>query len=232
MLKSNNDALETIHAQWQKSKTPEITPESVGAAFETEKIMNNLSNLRVETEHRNEVIEDWEKHKEVDKAFDQIKDHFDGLAEILLDGKKLKQATKRVAPRYDARAVRLPERQWKELSPAQTAKNVTFEQSTRVKVLTYNILAHEYTVKHHSPRYAYDLDLVQDWQYRAERVMMEIENDMPDLLCLQEVDHFEEFYKYRLRALGYKFEMVWRNGKDALLIAYRKEFKLLDKAEV
>ena len=62
--------------------------------------------------------------------------------------------------------------------------------------------------------------------------MMEIEADMPDLLCLQEVDHFDEFYKHRLTALGYKYETVWRNGKDALLIAYRKEFTLLDKAEV
>ena len=78
-----------------------------------------------------------------------------------------------------ARSVRLPERKWREVG------SKSFDNSaTRIKVVTYNILAHQYTLGHHAHRYDYDLRMAQDWHYRAERVMMEIENDMPDVLCL------------------------------------------------
>ena len=62
--------------------------------------------------------------------------------------------------------------------------------------------------------------------------MMEIEADQPDLLCLQEVDHFDEFFKDRLDALGYKTQLVYRNGKDAQVIAYSEQFQFVDKAEI
>ena len=98
--------------------------------------------------------------------------------------------------------------------------------------MTYNILAHVYTVGWFALHYDHDLSLLQDWKYRAERVMMEIEADKPELLCLQEVDHYEQFYRDKLAKLGYKAELVWRRNKDAVLIAYRNEFTLLHKAEV
>ena len=60
---------------------------------------------------------------------------------------------------------------------------------------------------------------------------------MPNILCLQEVDHYEEFYKPRLAALGYQTEIMWRQslgrrGKDSELIGFRDEYSLVDRAEI
>lgn len=62
----------------------------------------------------------------------------------------------------------------------------------RVRVLSYNILAdhlaHEHAAElyNSSPRYALE------WGYRRRLIEAEISEYLPDVVCLQEVDHFRE----------------------------------------
>lgn len=60
-----------------------------------------------------------------------------------------------------------------------------------------------------------------------------MEERKADLICLQEIDHFEDVYKPALNGLGYFCETAYRRGQDAVLIGYcMKRFKLIDKTEV
>ena len=55
----------------------------------------------------------------------------------------------------------------------------------------------------------------------------------PNIICLNEVDHYDDFYKSKLRKLGYHTEVVWRNNKDATLIGWdSKQFKLIKSRNV
>ena len=45
----------------------------------------------------------------------------------------------------------------------------------------------------------------------------------PNILCFQEVDHFKDFYHIQLSRMGYDMDLHWRRGKDAELIAWRKD---------
>lgn len=53
--------------------------------------------------------------------------------------------------------------------------------------------------------------------------MHEIENSDSDLLCLQEVDHINDFYGPRLRDIGYELQWTLRREKDAVMVAYKKD---------
>lgn len=119
----------------------------------------------------------------------------------------------------------------------------------KLKVMTYNVLADEYTktkgdLGHYKTA---DLRVVQDFEYRATIVIREIQADIkntaaaidtskpgiPDIICLQEVDHFEDFYKPHLASLGYEVCLKYRRGLDAVLIGWKRDqFRLLDKQEI
>lgn len=49
-------------------------------------------------------------------------------------------------------------------------------------------------------------DPVHDLQYRNQRILAEIENSSPDILCLQEVSHGPtlDFFMSELEQLGYQ----------------------------
>ena len=62
---------------------------------------------------------------------------------------------------------------------------------------------------------------------------MEIAHDNAEIICLQEVDHYDEIYKPRLEALGYQTQVVYRRGIDAELIAWKQSvFKFVTKQEI
>ena len=44
----------------------------------------------------------------------------------------------------------------------------------------------------------------------------------PKIVCLNEIDHWDELYMPELQKLGYEFDLHWRRGKDAEVIAWDK----------
>ncbi|KAI8147601.1 Endonuclease/exonuclease/phosphatase [Fennellomyces sp. T-0311] len=72
------------------------------------------------------------------------------------------------------------------------------------------------------------------WKIRRNMISAEIEMYKPDIMCLQEVDHYEDFYLPLLEKLGYKAEYTKHAKKlHGLLIAYNpKVFKMSQYATV
>jgi CCR4-NOT transcription complex subunit 6 len=98
-------------------------------------------------------------------------------------------------------------------------------------VLSYNILADAYTNPLHYPHT--DSRVLFDFEYRANRVIMELEESAADIICLQEVDHFDSFYKTKLESLGYQCDLVYRRETDAELIGWKsKTFALIAKQNI
>jgi nocturnin len=69
------------------------------------------------------------------------------------------------------------------------------------------------------------------WDYRKHLHLNEITRISPDILCLQEVDHFSSFFHPSLKLLGYDGVYLqkksWHN--DGCCIFYQSEFEKLDE---
>lgn len=64
---------------------------------------------------------------------------------------------------------------------------------------------------------------MQDFQFRSQRVIREIseqKDSKPEIICFQEIDNYEKFYKGELDQLGYDTEVAWRRNTDAELIGW------------
>jgi CCR4-NOT transcription complex subunit 6 len=68
--------------------------------------------------------------------------------------------------------------------------------------MCYNILCSKYAT---SQMYFYCPVWALDWSYRKSRIMTEIQQSCPDVLCLQELEmaQFEESFNPELAAQGY-----------------------------
>ena len=64
-----------------------------------------------------------------------------------------------LGPKRNPRAVKLPKRVWRQIEQ----KNPQPSQVARVRLVTYNVLAHAYTVGWFALHYEHDLSLLQDW---------------------------------------------------------------------
>ena len=68
--------------------------------------------------------------------------------------------------------------------------------------MSYNLLADRLSSL---PKFVeYVPKIVRDFKFRSERIVGEILSSGADLLCLQEVDNYEEYYKAKLERMGYK----------------------------
>lgn len=67
-----------------------------------------------------------------------------------------------------------------------------------------------------------DMELIRDFPFRAARVLREIAEgpELPDLICLQEIDHYKCFYKPGLEELGYESRIAYRRGIDGVLVGW------------
>lgn len=81
--------------------------------------------------------------------------------------------------------------------------------------------------------------MVQDFDYRSRRIIKEIfgcsanQQKVSDIICLQEVDNYENVYKPEFDKRGYSTEIYWRSEKDGVLIGYNKEkFEVLDRQPI
>ncbi|KAL1915501.1 uncharacterized protein VTP21DRAFT_6625 [Calcarisporiella thermophila] len=87
-------------------------------------------------------------------------------------------------------------------------------------LMTYNILAQCLIRRNMYPTSGNNLR----WKARRPLLLKEFEHYRPDILCLQEVDQWEDVYAHELRALGY--EAVYSRGAKKLhgcCIAWRQE---------
>jgi len=78
------------------------------------------------------------------------------------------------------------------------------ENSMKVTVLSYNVLAQE-LLDQHIYLYRRMKQEVLEWEGRAQRLLREFREAKADVLCLQEVqsDHYETFYLPKLRRMGF-----------------------------
>ena len=75
-------------------------------------------------------------------------------------------------------------------------------------IASYNLLAEVNTVGKESA----NPEIFHDWVYRAKRVIRELDeqdyDDKPNIIFLQEVDHYTDFYKSELLRIGYDSEIA------------------------
>eukprot|EP00124_Ichthyophonus_hoferi_P001381 Ihof_evm6s70 gene=Ihof_evmTU6s70 len=128
-------------------------------------------------------------------------------------------------------------RQWTQLntkdSPVQQGDH---HSSNRIRVLSYNILAQCY-VK--STQFPWSGKTNLKWANRSKRLKAELSKYQADILCLQEVDHYEDYWRPTLLQLGYDGHAyvprtsVLKNKEDGSGVFWRSaQFRLVDQQNV
>lgn len=81
----------------------------------------------------------------------------------------------------------------------------------RFVVLSYNILA-DYLAREHRPQLYFHIPpYILDWEWRKRRILTELRLWSPDIICLQEVDRFEDLEE-ELKLQGYHGIWKMRTG--------------------
>ncbi|KAK7293642.1 hypothetical protein RJT34_16514 [Clitoria ternatea] len=99
----------------------------------------------------------------------------------------------------------------------------------RFKVLSYNILADYLALGHRHKLYFHIPQHMLDWQWRKRRLIFELGLWSADIMCLQEVDRFQELAE-ELKLKGYSgiWKMRTGNAVDGCAIFWQtSRFKLL-----
>ncbi|WIA41917.1 hypothetical protein OEZ86_009232 [Tetradesmus obliquus] len=81
----------------------------------------------------------------------------------------------------------------------------------RFSVMSYNILADKYARHYRSYLYDNVPSTYLDWSHRRAAILAELAHLQPDILCLQEVDRYEEL-EAELEQLGYAGIYLQRDG--------------------
>jgi len=106
----------------------------------------------------------------------------------------------------------------------------TLENGQQIKVMQYNILAEIYGS---ADRFYYLPKWALEWNYRKENIIKEIQAYNPDILCMQEVDHFD-WMSSQLKSLGYYGEYSERTSHaDGTCIFFKEnKFQLLSSKKI
>ncbi|KAK3135641.1 hypothetical protein QOZ80_5BG0421600 [Eleusine coracana subsp. coracana] len=100
------------------------------------------------------------------------------------------------------------------------------------RLVTYNILAQVYvksSIFPHSP------SACLKWKSRSKAVLTELKSFDADLMCLQELDEYDTFYKKNMESSGYSSIYIQRSGdkKDGCGIFYKpKSADLVQKETI
>ncbi|KAK9682608.1 hypothetical protein RND81_10G085300 [Saponaria officinalis] len=108
------------------------------------------------------------------------------------------------------------------------AKQPPPPNSERFVVLSYNILA-DYLANGHRNLYFHIPRQFMSWEWRKSNILFELKLWSPDIMCLQEVDKFQELEE-DLRGRGYSGIWKMRTGEpvDGCAIFFRtRRFKLM-----
>lgn len=114
----------------------------------------------------------------------------------------------------------------------ETDSRITMGEPFRV--MSWNILADTAVQDHYETLYRQVPSVFLDWNGRKYKVLKEIEALRPHILCLQEVDHFEEL-KEDLRFKGYDgiFKARTGNRVDGCATFWlREEFELVESESI
>ena len=87
--------------------------------------------------------------------------------------------------------------------------------------MTYNILAQSLIKRTWYP-YCHKEALTM--KYRLDRIIKELTYYLPDIVCMQEVDYYEEWYQPHLERLGYTSLYAKSDAKQhGCLIAFKHQ---------
>ena len=103
-------------------------------------------------------------------------------------------------------------------------------QGEGIKLMTWNVLADQFALDF--PAVAQSNLL---WANRRVLILEEIVRNAPDIICLQELDHYEDFLEPELKSRGYGSVFKKKRGwhKDGLSIFYSlSKFSQVDSHEV
>ncbi|KAF7029771.1 hypothetical protein CFC21_041443 [Triticum aestivum] len=103
----------------------------------------------------------------------------------------------------------------------------------RFKVLSYNILA-DYLAQEHQDLYRDIPSFIMDWNWRKNRIGLEISWWRPDIICFQEVDKFTDL-EQEMSTRGYSgiWKMRTGNAVDGCAIFWRTaRFRLCYKEDI
>lgn len=99
--------------------------------------------------------------------------------------------------------------------PSSTAK------FNKLSILSYNILADKFTS---NKKFYYANPQHLKFNYRSSVVLQELENLNPDIICLQEVDHYRDFYKLKLKEKYELFEEEkYSMDADSIVVGLKKK---------
>lgn len=118
-------------------------------------------------------------------------------------------------------------------------------------VMSYNVLSQNLLLDN-MYLYYYSEEKYLEWDHRKRELLREITEQMPDILCLQEVnqDHYKTFFTPELNKLGYEGEYQKRTGSEkcdgcatfynrqkftvqkCTHLCYRREYGILDRDNV
>lgn len=72
----------------------------------------------------------------------------------------------------------------------------------KFKVMSYNVMADNVSFKLIYSHMSFpELNFKK---YRGPRIIKEISDSLPGIICMQEIDHYNDFYKPKLESLGYE----------------------------
>ena len=96
------------------------------------------------------------------------------------------------------------------------------QSRTPVSILSYNVLAQAYAKP---DIFNYCRPIALKWRYRRENLLHEIAFRNADILCLQEIDHYDDWWRPQLSAAGYDSNLTRRPRglADGILIAWKRD---------
>ncbi|KAL4499815.1 hypothetical protein ABPG72_015164 [Tetrahymena utriculariae] len=100
--------------------------------------------------------------------------------------------------------------------------------SDQISITSYNILADTHTDPSYYP---YCPKQYLNFDYRKWKIVEEIKLINSDIVCLQEVDHIEDFYYYQFQDLGYQIQYALKpyRTEGALIMFKKDKFKLISE---
>lgn len=100
-------------------------------------------------------------------------------------------------------------------------------------IVSYNVLAQS---KVNAPTYPYCVPSALRWQNRSEKLLEEIVGFEANVLCLQELDNYENYWRPKLQSYGYDSvyqKRKHRSNKDGVAIFYKRDqFQLFSTQEL
>lgn len=119
-------------------------------------------------------------------------------------------AHRRPHHRFNCAEPRFHDRCWVQ-APQVVQHQPSNRKTWSLRVMSYNILADELAMMHSAELYPRTPFRLLSWQHRWPLIRKEIKTWRPDVLCLQEVDHYSQI-REALSALGYEGAYVKRTG--------------------